>query len=350
MDRKEGRGASIFAVIVSCLLLAGAAGLALAAAKIPGFADWYSTTVYPVLVRTIGRAAGLAALSISEIVCYLLPVLIILDLIINRKRISRFFIHLLLLVSLIAFMYEANCGVNYHRNGFVQPELYETVFEEGELEDFCEFIIERLSDKETAEAAYPDKDQLAAKAVNAMNDLGKDYANLQGFYPKPKYMKLISGAFSAMGVSGIYSPFAIEANVNGQMPDMEVPFTSCHELSHLRGYMIEGEANYIGWLACIGSQDPAFNRSGWLIAWNYAASALRRTDPESFAKIAGKLPDYAVRELTENHEFWESHETKASEVQDKVNDAYLKSNGVEDGVSSYGRLTTLMLLWYRENN
>ena len=126
-----------------------------------------------------------------------------------------------------------------------------------------------------------------------------------------------------------------------------MPFTACHELSHLRGFMNEGEANYIGWLACISSDNMSFNRSGWLIAWSYAGAALRRTDPGKFAEIYEKLPSEAIRELTENNEFWRSHKTKASDVQDKVNDAYLKSNGQDQGIESYGQLTTLMLTWFK---
>ena len=39
---------------------------------------------------------------------------------------------------------------------------------------------------------------------------------------------------------------------------------------------------------------------------------------------------------------------KVAEVQDKVNDAYLKGNGQSDGVQSYGRVVDLMLAWRRQ--
>ena len=179
-----------------------------------------------------------------------------------------------------------------------------------------------------------------------MNKLSDNYPSLRGYYPAPKQLTLLSRAFSNMGVSGIYSPFTVEANINGEMPGMEKPFTSCHELSHLRGYMNEGEANYIGWLACIESDDPSFNRSGWLIAWMHAGGALRRVDPGRYEKLRKRLPSDAVSEIEKNSLFWSSHETKASEVQDRVNDAYLKANDQKDGIQSYGMLTTLMLMHY----
>ena len=186
---------------------------------------------------------------------------------------------------------------------------------------------------------------MAVSAVQALND-----ERLSGYYPQPKELRILSGAFSSTGASGIYSPFTVEANVNGEMPGLEQPFTSCHELSHLRGYMNEGEANYIGWLACIGSDDDAFQRSGWLIAWSYAGSALRQTDPDAFTSVYEKLPDGAIRELEDNYLFWHEHENQASQVQDKVNDAYLKTNGQSSGIQTYGQVTDLMLMWYSDQD
>ena len=55
-------------------------------------------------------------------------------------------------------------------------------------------------------------------------------------------------------------------------------------------------------------------------------------------------------EIEENSMFWSSHETKASEVQDRVNDAYPKANNQKDGIQSYGMLTTLMLMNYYDQS
>ena len=234
------------------------------------------------------------------------------------------------------------------------------VLTEEQLADFCEYIAGQI-EKCGSSPEYPQGKVLADTARLSMNKLSEKYPSLRGYYPYPKQLTLLSRVFSSMGVSGIYSPFTVEANINGEMPGMEKPFTACHELSHLRGYMNEGEANYIGWLACIGSDNQSFNRSGWLIAWMHAGGAnrsgwliawmhaggaLRRIDPERYERLRESLPSYAVSEIEENSLFWSSHETKASEVQDRVNDAYLKANDQKDGIQSYGMLTTLMLMNY----
>ena len=338
-------------MILSAALIVCAAALLLSARMASGFAEWYSSSIYPLLVGTLGRLSGALPFSLAEMLVLLLPVILIADLLVNRKRIGRFFSHLLLFLSVLFFLYSANCGVNYYRDPFVSPEMYSKAsFTADQLEDLCVYAAEQIrhtSDEAGGEVfTYPDRSTLASSAVTAMNRLGSSYDSLSGYYPRPKSLSVLSRLFSGMGVSGIYSPFTVEANINGEMPGMENPFTACHELSHLRGFMNEGEANYIGWLACIGSDDPAFRRSGWLTAWSYAGSDLYRADPGRYAAALSELPEDAVRELAENSEFWRSRETKASEVQDRVNDAYLKSNGLEEGIASYGRLTNLMMAWY----
>lgn len=334
-------------VLIPLMLICMAVALLIAADHADGFAEWYSVNIYsPLITGTVGRLAGIAPFSVAEAAVCILPFIIIADVVRCRKKLRKAFFRILLIVSVLFFLYAANCGVNYHRNTFVDRQaLSEAQFTEDQLADFCEYIITRLEEC-SPDADYPQGRELAAEARMSMQKLSEKYPSLHGSYPPPKQLAVLSEAFSAMGVSGIYSPFTVEANINGEMPDMEKPFTACHELSHLRGYMNEGEANYIGWLACIGSDDPAFNRSGWLIGWIYAGSTLRRVDPERYEKIRERLPSYAASAVEENDLFWSSHETKASEVQDRVNDAYLKANDQKDGIQSYGMLTTLMLMYY----
>ena len=336
--------------IISIILLCIAAVLLFASRNIGGFAEWYSVNAYSVITGTVGRLTGAAPFSVAEAVVCILPFVIIVDVFHCRKRLRRAFMHVFLIVSILFFLYVANCGINYHRNTFVdQKALSEANFTEEQLADFCEYIVGRLEECRPS-PDYPQGKELAYAARLSMKNLSEKYPSLRGYYPAPKQLTLLSRAFSNMGVSGIYSPFTVEANINGEMPGMENPFTACHELSHLRGYMNEGEANYIGWLACIESDDPSFKRSGWLIGWMHAGGALRNVDPERYYKLCERLPSYAVSEIEENSQFWSSHETKAAEVQDRVNDAYLKANDQEYGIQSYGLLTVLMLMHYYDQN
>ena len=333
-------------LIISIFLLFIAAALLIVSRNTGGFAEWYSVNIYSFITGTIGRLSGAVPFSVAEAAVCILPLIIIADIVRCRKKLSAALLHIVLIASVLFFLYAANCGINYHRNTFADQEaLASAKFTEDQLADFCGYIAERLEEC-GSEPGYPKGKELADAARLSMNGLSENHPSLRGYYPAPKQLSLLSRAFSSMGVSGIYSPFTVEANINGEMPDMEKPFTACHELSHLRGYMNEGEANYIGWLACIESDDPAFNRSGWLIGWMYAGGALKRVDPERYDRLCENLPSYAASEIGENRLFWSSHETRAAEVQDRVNDAYLKANDQKEGIQSYGMLTTLMLMHY----
>ena len=360
MDKKHSYIISIILIVV---FLAAAGMLLFAARRVDGFAQWYAVNVYPLCVGTIGRLSNLFTFSAAEKLCFLLPVLVIVDLIVSviRKRIGGALLRFVLLASILLFLYSACCGVNYYNDPFVSKDLIETTeITEDDLEDFSLYVVDHLiannsddktiieNNTENTEAgvySYPSDEELADKAISAMQSVGDK--RLDGYYPHPKMLSNLAGFFSSMGVTGIYSPFTVEANVNGEIPGMQKPFTACHELSHLRGFMNEGEANYIGWLACIHSDDEAFRRSGWIIAYTYAGSALYKADPDKFEELRKNVPESVIRELRENNEFWDTHMTEAAEVQDKVNDAYLKSNGLEDGVESYGKVLTLMLIWYK---
>ncbi|MBQ6583337.1 MAG: DUF3810 domain-containing protein [Mogibacterium sp.] len=332
------------------LLLVVSAALSALARIMPGFADGYASLVYPLWLASLGRLSGLAAFCVAEILCLVLPVWLLADLIRNRKRLRRWLAHLVWLAAILCFLYTANCGVNYYRSSFVSGHTEEpsAVSEEeltaDVLASFCEYTILQL--RENPSDSYPDASALPGEAIRAMQDLGTRYPEFSGYYPRPKQLGPLSRLFSMSGVSGIYSPFTIEANINGEMPEYQKPFTACHELSHLRSYMNEGEANYIGWLACIGSGNESFRRSGWLTAWSYAGGSLRRTDPERYAKLRAALPEDAAAELEAGNLFWSTHENRASEIQDQLNDAYLKSNGQQEGIRTYGQLTRLMLQWY----
>lgn len=185
----------------------------------------------------------------------------------------------------------------------------------------------------------------SGRAVKAMYSLGKKYEGMAGYYPQPKALAG-SWLLSIQNLTGIYAPFTVEANYNNDMTDYNIPFTACHELSHLRGFMQEEEANFIAYLACMESDAAEFRYSGSLLGWIHCSNALRREDTEAWREIRGKLSEKAAPDLLANSEFWSSYEGKAAEVSEKINDRYLKANGQADGVKSYGRMVDLLIAYY----
>lgn len=353
--------------IISVILTAAAVFLSIAARKLPGFAQWYSTHLYPLWVGSIGRLMGYLPFSGSEMLLYILLICAVLWFV----RLMRGYRkevkgnngkapadvlsggwNLILLVSVLFFLYVANCGINYQRNSFsessgIQAEEY-TV---EELKEVCQWLTRKV-------AAYSDTVErgedggmvlelpLGENAIAAMGELGEEYPELAGYYPKPK--KLVnSWILSIQDLSGVYSPFTIEANYNGDMQDYNIPFTACHELSHLRGFMQEQEANFIAFLACSGSEEEAFAYSGYLMGWIHCMNVLYRADYDVWEEVRSQLPPEAEADLRLNSEFWARYDGRIAEVSNRVNDTYLKANGQADGVKSYNRMVDLIVAYYK---
>ncbi|MCD8083322.1 MAG: DUF3810 domain-containing protein [Clostridiales bacterium] len=370
--------------VLGVAFLAGTALLQAMARSSGGFATWYAHAIYPLLVGSIGLFFGLFPFSVVEIALYLLIAGCLYELVRHIRHPLFLVSRAVCLCGILLFVYTVNCGINYHAASFSEYAGWETgEYRVEELERLCEYLVEQVNatageieadagtqigdsgtedragaadGKNVADAAEPSGGKAAEfcyqgqrrlwqrEGVLAMKAAAEEFAVLDGYYPRPKELA-VSWILSVQQLCGIYSPFTIEANYNGKMPDYNIPHTICHELSHLRGFMREDEANFIGYLACISSDNRAFRYSGYLTGWVYAVKALQKKEPETYAALRPRLCDGARADLRENNEFWDRYDTKVAEVSSQVNDTYLKANRQEDGVQSYGRMVDLMLAY-----
>ena len=350
-------------ITVSALLLVLSAGLMVLSVQAPDFAEWYSQNIYPVLVSAIGRLTGLLPFSLAEICLYLLLAALILSLIclcigIARKgeagrRLFAWFSCAVLAVSILAFLYTAGCGVNYHRKTFSSEEgIIASDYTAEELQEICIRLTEEVNSRAGKVSRDSDGVMILTApegegAVEAMEKLAEAFPSLKGYYPMPKKVA-VSEILSYQGLTGVYSPFTIEANYNGDMTPYNIPFTTCHELSHLRGFMEEKEANFIAFLACIGSDRTDFQYSGYLSGWTYCMNALYRADPEEWRDTRILLDEKAEVDVSANSQFWNSYEGVISETADRINDTYLRANGQADGVRSYDRMVDLIMAYFTD--
>lgn len=335
---------------IGIALLVAAAGLYLIARKIKGFAVWYARHVYPGLVGVVGRIFGIFPFSVVEICLYLLIIGCIVYLVIFFRQPARVASRLVFLAGALLFSYVCDCGVNYYAASFAgYAGLEASAYSRDELAALCGYLVEKVNETAGDEKyAGDNRREWRQEGVRAMEKLGQIYPVLGGFYPQPKEVA-VSWILSVQQLSGVYSPFTVEANFNGDMEDYNIPHTICHELSHLKGFMREDEANFIGYLACIGSERHAFRYSGYLTGWVYAGNALARADRETYLRLHEQLCRQAKEDLQRNNDFWDRYEGKVAEVSNQVNDTYLKINEQTDGVRSYGRMVDLMLEYYKDS-
>lgn len=353
-------------VLLTLVFLGAALLLQLAARKVPGFGQWYAVTIYPLIIGSLGRFMGIFPFSVTELGLYLLIVLFVVSLVRSWRRPLKILGRLLFGASLLFFLFTVNCGINYYRQPFsflsgltIQPSSSQ------ELYDLCSWLVEQIQDSvrqledqaseengfsgQTSREPLPSYGKLleyGRQGQLAMRRLGEEFPVLAGFYPAPKPL-LLSRILSVQQLCGVYSPFTVEANYNREMPLYNIPHTICHELSHLKGFMREDEANFIGYAACIHSKDLYFRYSGYLMGWVYAGNALAQADPEGFAALRSALPQAALTDLSYNNAYWDAFQGKVAEVSTRVNDTYLKLQDQQDGIQSYGRVVDLMLAYHR---
>ncbi len=360
MDKKFWKKINIATIVLLVVTLV----LQLLARRVDGFAQWYSVTIYRFLMATVGRLVSLFPFSIVEIGLYalILAAVVGLGLLIHRvgKRQCRLLTAagralqtILFVASILLCSYTIGCGINYHRTAFsVEAGFTIQKSTREELIDLCEYLAEQVNEA-AREITIDEAGCLVltgdthATARAAMTALGQQYEQLDGFYPNPKGI-MVSRILSMQKLEGVYSPFTLEANYNKEMPDISIPVAICHELSHLRGYMREDEANFIAYLACLESGDPQFVYSGAILAFIHSANALYRDGAtEDYGRIYTMLCETARQDMAADRAFWKQFDGKVAEVANKVNDTYLKVNKQEDGVKSYGRMVDLLLAWHR---
>lgn len=346
-------------IVIGLLLFLAAVILQIFARNRSGFADWYTATIYATAEKWIGSVWGLFPFSVVELLLY--GVLLWLSVaagigifrIAKKKRRPSDVLlagggNVLLLVGSLFFLYTTLCGINYHSTPFSEKNGMEIKgYTVDELTSYCNMITEEvnhLSDQVNREL-LKNQEQLGDKAVQAMEQLGKTYVGLSGYYPRPKPV-LLSEILSYQQLTGVYSPFTVEANYNADMTAYNIPFTMCHELSHLRGFMREDEANYIAYLACSQSDALEFQYSGALMAWIYSTNLLWEYAPDVYQELQESLRLEVRKDLKENTAFWDRYDGAVAKVAGKVNDTYLKANKQTDGVESYDRMVDLLMADY----
>ncbi|MCM1539305.1 MAG: DUF3810 domain-containing protein [bacterium] len=368
------------------------------------FCDWYTAHVFPIWLNTYGRLSGLFSVSIGEWMLYLAAALALSALVLwivwlpvyavrrltgrmrrggadsagNRsddcggadsagsgfdRFVLRFYQAAAWIVTVVCLIMTLNCLILYHctplQKEGEQYEIEELIALRERIVTNCNRLSERMQRDERGEIVY-DGD-MKKRAVQAMHALAgrEGISRLEGYYSEPKPL-YASWFFCQQQMCGYYFPFSLEANYNDMMYIMNFPYTMCHELSHLKGYIYENEANYLAYLACVGSGDEVFEYSGYLNVLYYVERDLvdaltQRGEMARYESLTPIKEQVHLDNVYVTSEQWEKVNEQSpldtrlvSDVTDTFLEANLTVNGVSDGVVSYSRVVGLLLSYYHE--
>lgn len=376
---------------------AGAAGVLIinmVSWKSVGFSDWYIKTIFPVWLNTYARLTSRAPFSVGEIMLILAVLITIFGMgfwILNlirghkyKKAVRGFGKFYAWTALAVCYVMTFNCFILYHGSSFSEKYLVRQMepdmmvvsmsdqaaaqvhrqngrtYTKKELAILRDYIVGKCNTLEAriphddSGAAYYDGDLVEASR-QAMMRLGDDYDQLSGFYVTPKYLTF-SGFFSQQYIMGYYFPFSMEANINSEMYITNVAPTICHELAHTKGFIYEDDANMIGYLACIRSDDPFLQYCGYLSVLSYVNNDFRDSignDKKVYMKHVRISDGVADDNIFLTKESWQAVEKAAvvktstvKKVSDTLMDTTLKLNGVEEGILQYNNVVGLLLAYY----
>ena len=335
----------------------------------PDFTEYtYSRGLFPIIMGSLSRLTGLLPFSLIEFIILFLVLFIPIKLVLLIIKAVRtpvgklsVFLPFLSLAAMITglwlFLQTLLWNINYERHSFAQSAGIETRESSvEELTQLCNYLIDttnalRLKVEEDGEGVMTAPGGFASIADRAQvgyDALSKEYPFLGGNYGKAKGI-LFSRFMSHTNIIGIYTVITGEANVDTDIPQYEIASTTMHEMAHQRGFAPEDEANFIAWLACMAHPDVDFQYSGTVMALQYSMNALYGANADTYFQLVEKMGEGYSRDITASQAYWKQFQGITKKVATKVNDSYLKINGLEDGVKSYGRMVDLLLAYYRDN-
>jgi hypothetical protein len=154
--------------------------------------------------------------------------------------------------------------------------------------------------------------------------------------------------FMRFSISGIYIPYIGEGYTAGNLTSAERPFTLAHEMAHAYGFTDEGRVNFLAYLACETSDISSLQYSGRLAYWQYVSNELFRSSPKHYAALLTNVPEGIKADIRGIARNWNKYKGPLTKVGRKVNERYLRSQGIAEGIRSYDRLVLLVSAWRKK--
>lgn len=259
--------------------------------------------------------------------------------VIKKKLSSRDWINIplqfvnFLLILFLAF--KLLWGLNYSRPSIskqlnISSEKYNT----DQLIQLGEYFIDKVNTLQTSQNRKFNISELQTEAKLAYDKLKKRNSFFNYSTPALKAV-LNSWVVTKIGIEGYYNPLSGEANVNMRIPDVALPFVSCHEIAHQLGIGREDEANLIGYLVAINSDDQDFRYSAAYAMLRSILFEIKIKSPEDYQRLFLTINPITVRNFKADRDFWQKYNSDMYGYMDVALDSFLKLNNQRKGTNSY---------------
>ena len=316
----------------------------------------YTTTtnwLVPLISQTNISISGVATL------VFLFSIIISFFLIFRRSKrglsklskLGLWLLNLLIWLGFLSTWFVVMWGANYKRESIeTQLNLTEGAISAEDVRPLAEYLLQVIMENADAE-------QNVDKALVAVRDSLTEVVNgIHGNAPTlpSKVKSLPKGTLIYFGnAAGVISPWFLEAHVDGALPPAEFVAVGAHELAHIAGYAGEADADLLGALAGLTADDDFARYAVSLRLFRTIVYQLTYETSQGKELSKGALPEGWQGNLPKQAlQDWEaainayqrySPPESYSQMQRKVFNWYLLSQGVDEGVADYSRIVKLLV-------
>jgi hypothetical protein len=153
------------------------------------------------------------------------------------------------------------------------------------------------------------------------------------------------GVFLRFSSAGLYFPFVGEGNIDAGLHPIQWPYVMTHEMAHGFGFADEGTCNFWAYLSCTASPHPAVAYAGHLSYWRSLAIQYQRYEREAYQNFRKTLPAGIIADLDRINQEMDKYPDFVPNLQPQMYNAYLKAQGIHEGLLNYKRVIMLVHAW-----
>ncbi len=267
----------------------------------------------------------------------------------REARRKRALLQILICLNIFYFLYQVFWGMLYFQTPIIKKLNSQ---EKPTIEKAKILALKYLQKcKETRKLAHEDANGIFI--IKDLNAVQKEILKRQTMLPenisdktaseinsfKPSIFKNV---MSFTGILGYYNPFTAEAQFNSQLPNTLIPFTSAHESSHQLGFAREQEANFIGYLIGINSNNVELRYSTEYFTLKSLLNYILDKDPHFVKSVLKNYSPAMKRDRAYEKAFIIKHQGLLDDFFGFTNNLFLKSNQQEGSVT-YSYFINLLL-------
>jgi hypothetical protein len=243
------------------------------------------------------------------------------------------------LVSSVYLIFFWGWGLNYHRSP-IEIRMGLKAVPRPSKQEFSQFLAETTKavnrlwkEVDEQKTGWQDSASMEHEASSRVRQVvaqidGTDWeaaTRIKHSYPADLW-------FHAAGIDGVFNPIGHEPILVSGIPSFRLPFVMTHELAHVHGIADEGDANFVAFLASLGSDDPRFRYSAAFEMWLHLGGSANDLEPGPRRDLQLYSDLIRAQEIPQ-----------VSRIQSAILDSHLKANGIQAGVESYSKFVALAI-------